>query len=150
MKVQVQLLEESRKAKPTHPLLGQQQKPNFIHIFPSHDMVYYTFVHQFCRTNWEESLCNGRLLELVSYLCMFFLQSDELAHCFFSRFLHAPTNVQVRMAPLRNLGKEIIHEIKSPFKKREMLTILSIDGGGVRGIIPATILEYLENELQVK
>jgi hypothetical protein len=30
------------------------------------------------------------------------------------------------------------------------LRILSIDGVGVRGIIPATILEYLEKELQVK
>jgi patatin-like phospholipase/acyl hydrolase len=30
------------------------------------------------------------------------------------------------------------------------LTILSIDGGGVRGVIPATILKYLEKELQVK
>eukprot|EP00253_Pinus_taeda_P022051 PITA_22051 len=29
-----------------------------------------------------------------------------------------------------------------------MITILSIDGGGVRGIIPATILETLESELQ--
>jgi patatin-like phospholipase/acyl hydrolase len=30
------------------------------------------------------------------------------------------------------------------------LRILSIDGGGVRGVIPATILAYLEKELQVK
>lgn len=29
-----------------------------------------------------------------------------------------------------------------------MITILSIDGGGVRGIIPATILEFLEEKLQ--
>jgi patatin-like phospholipase/acyl hydrolase len=29
------------------------------------------------------------------------------------------------------------------------ITILSIDGGGVRGIIPATILEQLESCLQV-
>ena len=28
------------------------------------------------------------------------------------------------------------------------LTILSIDGGGIRGLIPAKILEYLESELQ--
>ncbi|PIN11239.1 hypothetical protein CDL12_16165 [Handroanthus impetiginosus] len=28
------------------------------------------------------------------------------------------------------------------------ITILSIDGGGVRGIIPATILEFLESQLQ--
>ncbi|CAA3030292.1 patatin 2 [Olea europaea subsp. europaea] len=30
-----------------------------------------------------------------------------------------------------------------------LITILSIDGGGIRGIIPATILEYLESQLQV-
>jgi patatin-like phospholipase/acyl hydrolase len=35
-------------------------------------------------------------------------------------------------------------------KEPQKLRILSIDGGGVRGIIPATILEYLEKELQVK
>ncbi|CAH9091455.1 unnamed protein product [Cuscuta europaea] len=29
-----------------------------------------------------------------------------------------------------------------------LVTILSIDGGGIRGIIPATILEYLESQLQ--
>ncbi|XP_060199482.1 patatin-like protein 2 [Lycium barbarum] len=28
------------------------------------------------------------------------------------------------------------------------VTILSIDGGGIRGIIPATVLEYLESQLQ--
>ncbi len=32
----------------------------------------------------------------------------------------------------------------------DKLRILSIDGGGVRGVIPATILNYLEKELQVK
>jgi patatin-like phospholipase/acyl hydrolase len=30
----------------------------------------------------------------------------------------------------------------------DKLRILSIDGGGVRGVIPATILNYLEKELQ--
>ncbi|KAK9067072.1 hypothetical protein SSX86_014396 [Deinandra increscens subsp. villosa] len=29
-----------------------------------------------------------------------------------------------------------------------LITILSIDGGGIRGIIPGVILEYLESELQ--
>lgn len=30
-----------------------------------------------------------------------------------------------------------------------MATILSIDGGGVRGIIPGVILDFLEGKLQV-
>jgi hypothetical protein len=34
-------------------------------------------------------------------------------------------------------------------KKGKCLTILSIDGGGVRGIIPAKILEVLEDEIRV-
>ncbi|VAI39977.1 unnamed protein product [Triticum turgidum subsp. durum] len=32
--------------------------------------------------------------------------------------------------------------------KGKVVTILSIDGGGVRGIIPATVLAFLEKELQ--
>ncbi|KAI9100723.1 hypothetical protein K1719_024085 [Acacia pycnantha] len=32
----------------------------------------------------------------------------------------------------------------------DLVTILSIDGGGIRGIIPAVILQYLEAELQKK
>lgn len=31
----------------------------------------------------------------------------------------------------------------------ERLTVLSIDGGGIRGIIPGTILSFLESKLQV-
>ena len=30
-----------------------------------------------------------------------------------------------------------------------LITILSIDGGGIRGIIPSIILSYLESQLQV-
>ncbi|KAJ0086411.1 hypothetical protein Patl1_09005 [Pistacia atlantica] len=29
-----------------------------------------------------------------------------------------------------------------------LITVLSIDGGGIRGIIPATIITFLESELQ--
>lgn len=34
--------------------------------------------------------------------------------------------------------------------EEKLVTILSIDGGGIRGIIPATVLEYLESQLQVR
>lgn len=37
----------------------------------------------------------------------------------------------------------------SPPKKGRMVTVLSIDGGGIRGIIPGTILAFLESKLQV-
>jgi len=30
-----------------------------------------------------------------------------------------------------------------------MITILSIDGGGIRGIIPATVLDHLDKALKV-
>lgn len=30
-----------------------------------------------------------------------------------------------------------------------LITILSIDGGGIRGIIPGVVLAYLESQLQV-
>jgi patatin-like phospholipase/acyl hydrolase len=34
-------------------------------------------------------------------------------------------------------------------KAGKMVTVLSIDGGGIRGIIPATLLGFLESKLQV-
>ncbi|XP_006659498.2 patatin-like protein 2 [Oryza brachyantha] len=36
----------------------------------------------------------------------------------------------------------------SPGDKVKLVTVLSIDGGGVRGIIPATVLAFLEKKLQ--
>ncbi|KAK2994439.1 hypothetical protein RJ640_001255 [Escallonia rubra] len=41
--------------------------------------------------------------------------------------------------------------LKSPLQPPtygNLITVLSIDGGGIRGIIPGTILEFLESELQ--
>jgi hypothetical protein len=37
----------------------------------------------------------------------------------------------------------------APPAKGKIVTVLSIDGGGIRGIIPATILAFLESKLQV-
>lgn len=37
----------------------------------------------------------------------------------------------------------------SRFAKGKMVTVLSIDGGGIRGIIPSTLLAFLETKLQV-
>ncbi|KAK7844402.1 patatin-like protein 2, partial [Quercus suber] len=34
------------------------------------------------------------------------------------------------------------------FAKGKMVTVLSIDGGGIRGIIPGTLLGFLESKLQ--
>jgi hypothetical protein len=34
-------------------------------------------------------------------------------------------------------------------EKVKLVTVLSIDGGGVRGIIPAVVLAFLEEKLQV-
>ncbi|RZC47043.1 hypothetical protein C5167_039989 [Papaver somniferum] len=36
----------------------------------------------------------------------------------------------------------------SPVRTRKMVTMLCIDGGSVRGIIPAVILEFLEDEIR--
>ena len=40
-------------------------------------------------------------------------------------------------------------KLRLPPKLGNVITILSIDGGGVRGIIPGVLLEYLESQLQV-
>ncbi|XP_040996996.1 patatin-like protein 2 [Juglans microcarpa x Juglans regia] len=40
-----------------------------------------------------------------------------------------------------------VHPDQQPTSKN-LITILSIDGGGIRGIIPATILAFLESQLQ--
>uniref|UniRef100_A0A453KZU9 PNPLA domain-containing protein n=1 Tax=Aegilops tauschii subsp. strangulata TaxID=200361 RepID=A0A453KZU9_AEGTS len=44
-------------------------------------------------------------------------------------------------------GKHIL--CRQPPTYGNLITILSIDGGGIRGIIPAVALAFLESELQV-
>ena len=41
------------------------------------------------------------------------------------------------------------HISKSPVANPKTMTVLSIDGGGMRGIIPGTILAFLEKQLKV-
>ncbi len=45
--------------------------------------------------------------------------------------------------------RALSHEI-NPASFGERITVLSIDGGGIRGIIPGTILSFLESKLQVR
>jgi len=47
--------------------------------------------------------------------------------------------LQVLQAPL----------MVSAATKGKTVTILSIDGGGIRGVIPGTLLAFLESKLQV-
>ncbi|KAL6316062.1 hypothetical protein AAG906_015569 [Vitis piasezkii] len=46
------------------------------------------------------------------------------------------------------MEKSLLPQIQPP-TYGNLVTILSIDGGGIRGIIPATILACLESQLQV-
>ncbi|XP_045819862.1 patatin-like protein 2 [Trifolium pratense] len=47
----------------------------------------------------------------------------------------------------RSVTKSYVEQIQPPtFGK--LVTILSIDGGGIRGLIPAVIIEFLESQLQ--
>ena len=40
-------------------------------------------------------------------------------------------------------------KMASSSAKAKTVTVLSIDGGGIRGIIPSTLLSFLESKLQV-
>jgi patatin-like phospholipase/acyl hydrolase len=51
------------------------------------------------------------------------------------------------MASASSASAEGAHETNP--EKVKLVMVLSIDGGGVRGIIPATILAFLEEKLQV-
>ncbi|KAG6407727.1 hypothetical protein SASPL_130724 [Salvia splendens] len=42
----------------------------------------------------------------------------------------------------------IFHQLRLPQKHQRYVTVLSIDGGGIKGILPAVILERLESQLQ--
>ena len=46
------------------------------------------------------------------------------------------------------MEKSLLPQVQAP-TYGNLVTILSIDGGGIRGIIPATILACLESHLQV-
>ena len=50
---------------------------------------------------------------------------------------------------MENTGRARRHVNVRPPNCGNLITILSIDGGGIRGIIPGVILAYLESQLQV-
>jgi hypothetical protein len=63
-----------------------------------------------------------------------------------SRRLPAPTGPAASLVG----GASVLSTPKTPTPAYgNIVTVLSIDGGGVRGIIPGTILAFLEEELQV-
>lgn len=48
------------------------------------------------------------------------------------------------------MGKEdSLRDEINPSSYGDRITVLCIDGGGIRGIIPGTILSFLESKLQV-
>lgn len=44
----------------------------------------------------------------------------------------------------------LLFPVSTAQTKGRTITVLSIDGGGIRGIIPGTILAHLESKLQVR
>lgn len=46
-------------------------------------------------------------------------------------------------------GNTVASKNRPPPNSGNLITVLSIDGGGIRGIIPGVILAYLEKQLQV-
>lgn len=50
---------------------------------------------------------------------------------------------------MMNMGSQEERVANPPPSRRKIISVLSIDGGGVRGIIPGTILAFLESKLQV-
>lgn len=69
-------------------------------------------------------------------------------------YRHAATDEMERMSLLFAFNflatlQFLIFPISNAQTKGRMATVLSIDGGGVRGIIPGTILGSLEAKLQV-
>lgn len=67
-----------------------------------------------------------------------------------SRCFKSPKNPGTPRTPYLGIRPEVMAIDQPSGNRGKRLTILSLDGGGVRGIIPATILEELEGYLQVQ
>lgn len=78
----------------------------------------------------QSKVSESASLSRVKLLFKFFVKSSSFSLCS-KTIMESPNN------PLQ------------PSTYGNLITILSIDGGGIRGIIPATILSFLEAELQV-
>ncbi|KAL6318299.1 hypothetical protein AAG906_039391 [Vitis piasezkii] len=74
------------------------------------------------------------------------LASFYEARRYFSHFLSSITQVHTSITP--SLMGEGPKSPLQPPTYGNLITILSIDGGGIRGLIPGTVLGFLESELQ--
>lgn len=48
-----------------------------------------------------------------------------------------------------SMEESFVSDGTNPPSYGERITVLSMDGGGIRGILPGTILSFLESKLQV-
>ena len=108
--------------------------------------------------------CAKQMQPLVHYLCY----NQNVLHVqhelsFASNaYKNSNSYVRIHKQLLRTTEKTQLGQLKylftsamesnygcPPPRKGNLITVLSIDGGGVKGIIPATFLAFLESKLQV-
>jgi len=66
-----------------------------------------------------------------------------------NHYKQAKTNSQFSGIYWFYLSKTAMHFLKTSIKNMKKTTILSLDGGGIRGIITCIILRYMEEQLQL-
>lgn len=78
----------------------------------------------------------------ITYHAQAFLQAQKIS---IDQFHLQQTKQLPIMASTRTSSPEV-----QPPRYGNLITVLSIDGGGIRGIIPGVLLAYLESQLQVR